>query len=156
MYILSLLKHKSRRCSSEFSHFLSTNRRRLLEPANLFQRYQEKYEKWGDITAETMGKKVNSVIHCNTNHHVMTFPFLILLGLLERIHIFLEHSCCAKGEKFQSQSFVMLCRHSKRWLKYILFKFQFDSVICKSHWAGPSCEKRPHLGKMWPHLGNLC
>ena len=37
------------------------------------------------ITALTMAETVNSVIHYNTNHHVMsvmTFSFLILQGLL--------------------------------------------------------------------------
>ena len=76
---------------------------------------------------------------CYSLQHKSTFPFLILWGLLERIHIFLEHNCCAKGDKFQSQSFLMLCRHCKRWLKYILFTFQFTYVICKLHWAGPLC-----------------
>ena len=33
----------------------------------------------------------------------------------------------------------MLCRHCKRWMKCIFLKFQFTSVICKSHRAGPLC-----------------
>ena len=39
---------------------------------------EKKNEKCSEIEAVTMGKMVNSVIHCNTNHHVTTFPFLIL------------------------------------------------------------------------------
>ena len=38
------------------------------------------------ITALTMAETVNSVIHCKTIHHTMTFPFLIVRGLLERTH----------------------------------------------------------------------
>ena len=65
---------------------------------------EKKIEKCSDISVATMAKTVNSVIHCNMNHHVMTFPFLILWELLERIHMFLEHNCCAKGDKFQSEA----------------------------------------------------
>ena len=39
---------------------------------------EKKNEKCSEIAAVTMAKTVNSVIHCNTNHHVTTFPFLIL------------------------------------------------------------------------------
>ena len=73
---------------------------------------EKKNEKCSDDAVVTMAKTVSSVIHCNTNHHVMTFPFLVLWGL-ETNHIFLEHNCCANGDKFQSQSFVMLCRLSR-------------------------------------------
>ena len=39
-----------------------------------------KNEKCSDIAVTTMAKTVNFVVHCNTNHHMMTFPFLILWG----------------------------------------------------------------------------
>ena len=103
---------------------------------------EKKNEKCSEIAAVTMAKTVNSVIHCNTNHHVMTFPFLILSELLERSHIFLEHNCCAKGDKFQSQSFVMLCRHCKRWLKYILITFQ---VLTQIYSQQRKLSGQPHL-----------
>ena len=53
----------------------------------------------------------------------------------------MEHNYCVNGDsdKFQSQSLVILCRHCKRQLKYILFKFHFTSVTLKSHEAGPLC-----------------
>ena len=53
----------------------------------------------------------------------MTVSFLILLRLLERTHTYFGE----QDDIFQCQSLVNLWEQ----LQYILFKFQFTSVLCK-------------------------
>ena len=66
--------------------------------------------------------------YCNTNHHAMMFPFLILRGLLRRTHTFFwALSLCERC--WISISFF--CYAVQVCLKYILFKFHFTCVLCK-------------------------
>ena len=72
--------------------------------SNLIRKIQRmRMRKW---LPQLWRKTVNYVFHCNTNHLVRSFPFLILWGLLERTHTYLagEHNRSAKDDKFQSQS----------------------------------------------------
>ena len=96
--------------------------------SNLIRKIQRmRMRKW---LPQLWRKTVNYVFHCNTNHLVRSFPFLILWGLLERTHTYLagEHNRSAKSDKYQSQFFVMLCEHCKHCLKY--FNLNFSLLPC--------------------------
>ena len=78
-------------------------------------RNAEKMVQTADLT---MVQPVCFVILCNTNQQ-WCFLFSSSRGYSKGFICFLEHNCCAQGDKLQSQSFVMQCKHCKPCLKYI-------------------------------------
>ena len=91
------------------------------------------------MVAQIIVKMVNSVLHCNTNHHMTMISlicFLFLLGYLQGFICIFKHNCCEKGDKFHSQSFVKICYavRTLQVLSDILFTFQLHLCL---HEKGP-------------------
>ena len=91
-----LVSQNTNSCFNTISHFSSTKKQ---------QPDSKDTKNENEKCFQMMMKTVNSVLRCNMNHHTMIFPCLILLGLLERTLPYF-YNCCAKGDKFHTQSFV--------------------------------------------------
>ena len=121
-------------CSSKFFHFL------LMMTSNPIWLDSEGYQKlewemqWRWLPQWWQKWYILLFISIQIN---IQWCFLSSCSGDERTHTFfgaqsLCHLCTAKGDKFQYQSFVMLCQHCKCCLKYILFTYHFTYVLCKS------------------------
>ena len=120
MYIRSLSKHKSRTCSSEFSHFLST-----MTSKTKSKDTEKRIRNAVQITVLTMAETVNSSIHCKTNYYAMTFPFVIFRELLEKDYLFWSTIVARKMINFNC--IFLLCCANTAVRTHIFFSILFHS-----------------------------